>query len=77
MSMAAYRATIGIVAFRPRCFNLSRGREVREMGMKPDLDLINQVEQIALGRTGPAFCQDFEYGITGRQRSSYCPFVND
>ena len=43
--MADYRGISGVVAFRPRCLNLSRGREAQEKETEPDLDLIKQVEQ--------------------------------
>ena len=50
MSMANYRGVSGVVAFRPRFFDLPRRREAWKRRTEPDLDLIKQVEQV--GRWG-------------------------
>jgi hypothetical protein len=46
VSIANYRGVSGVVAFRPRCFNLSVAAKRGKRRTEPDLDLIKQVEQV-------------------------------
>ena len=55
MSMASYRGVSGVVAFRPRFFDLPVAAKRGKRRAEPDLDLIKQVEQVAtLVLEGPA-----------------------
>ena len=68
MSMADYRGVMGVSAFRPQCFSFPGAGKRRKRRIEPDLDLINQVEQVATLRLeGPArrFARISEYGSPG------------